>query len=116
MDERRAAIDLDGMMDRPLGELSAADFMQVLAHPRVVAHASILADKKKYELWVEEGVITKIPLGEVLKKIRVEKKKAELEIPDRWRWRVNPADAIRPEYSQLVEDVARLVEERLGPR
>lgn len=116
MAERRAAIDVDSLMDRPLGDISAADFLQVLTHASVRPNALILADKKKYELWVEETVITKIPLKEVLEKVRAEKKKVELEVPDWWRWRVNPADVMQPDFGRLVEDVAALVEQRIGRR
>ena len=39
----------------------------------------LLPDKKKYELWVDEAVIDKINVADLLEKIRGEKKKLELE-------------------------------------
>lgn len=114
MAQRRAAIDMDALMERPLGEISAADFLQVLTHASVRPSATLIADKKKYELWVEETVITKISLKEVLEKVRAEKKKVELEIPDWWRWRVNPPEVFQPDFGRLVEEVAAAVEQRIG--
>lgn len=114
MPARKAAIDADALMDRPLEELSAAEFLQVLSHPTLIRDAALIADKKKVELWVEENVVFKIPLREILEKIRVEKKKVELEIPEPWRWRINPE--LQLDYGRLVEDVATQVERRIGSR
>lgn len=114
MPARRAAIDADAMMERPLGDLSATEFLQVLSDPTIGRDAVLIADKKKLELWVEETVVFKIPLREVLEKIRAEKKKVELEIPEPWRWRINPE--FQMDYGRLVEDVAALVERRIGSR
>jgi hypothetical protein len=51
-----------------LGEIRAAQFLQVLAHPRAGgATLGILADKKKYELRVEEGQVAKTPVAEILR-------------------------------------------------
>jgi hypothetical protein len=121
---RTAAIDPDALMDRPLGEISAADFLQVLSNPRVRHPAlAILPDKKKYELWVEEGPITKISVRELLERLKGEKKKLELELPP-WFEKINPPvwekgnvfQGAELEYSQLVEEIANVVEERLRGR
>ena len=78
----RASIDPDQLMTRPLGEITAAEFLEVLAHPKVRHPAlAILPDKKKYELWVEEGPIGKISIGDFIDKLKGEKKKVELEVP-----------------------------------
>ena len=113
---RKAALDIDALMDRPLGELSASEFLQVLRHPKLgFSGAAILADKKKYELWVEEDPILKIPIGEIIERIRGEKKKVEYEIPDIIGPRINPGDVLgRIDYGRLVEDVAEEVARRLG--
>lgn len=114
--QSKAAIDLDAVLDRPLGDLSAADFIQVLNHPKL-SHAGlgIIADKKKYELWVEEGSIVRISVGELLKKLRGEKKKVEYELPPWFRFEP-PYSRPQVEYGQLVEEIAARVEERLGQR
>ena len=106
----KAAIPPDDLLNRPLGELSAVEFLQVLHHPAVgKANIAILADKKKYELWVDEGPILKINLRDVIELIKTEKKKIELEVPDRIGPVVNPPI----DRAQLVEEVATLVEQRL---
>lgn len=112
-EQLKAAIDVEAALERPLGEISAAQFLQVLAHPKVSsASLGILADKKKYELWVEEGVIAKIPVGDIIRRVRAEKKKYELEpFPDFGRY-VFPERAF--DYGRLVEDIAARVGERLG--
>jgi len=111
----KAAIDIDKALERPLSDLSAAEFVQVLNHPKV-RHAgiSLIADKKKYELWVEEGVIEKIPVGVIIEKLRNEKKKVELEPLIDLGQRIYPSDLRRDtEYARLVEDIALRIEERL---
>ena len=108
----KAAIDVDAALQKPLGEISAAEFLQVLAHPTIGGGKfGILADKKKYELWVEEGAIFKVPVGEILQRLRGEKKKVELEIVD-GRFGGDPG----PERAGLAEAVAARVLEGLGRR
>lgn len=107
----KAAIPADELLDRPLGELSAFEFLQVLHHPIVgKSHIRLIADKKKYELWVDEGPVLKINVREVIVRLKTEKKKAELELDDRVGPVVNPPW----EREQLVEEIAALVERRLG--
>jgi hypothetical protein len=112
--EKFAAIDLDEIGDRPLGDLSAVEFLQVLSHPTLsVSHRFILADKKKYELWVEEGPIFEIPIKGIIGKLRGEKKKVEKEIPP-WMKFV-PEDGIHElEYAAMLEDVAERVGATVG--
>jgi hypothetical protein len=112
--ERYAAIDLDEIADRSLGDLSAVEFLQVLGHPKLTTtQRLILADKKKYELWVEEGPILKVPIGEILAKLRGEKKKLELEVPP-WM-KLIPEDGIRDiEWAGLVEDIGSRMEAHAG--
>lgn len=80
--QRTAAID--AILDTPLEKLNAADFLTALGHQEAAELRPILADKKKYELWVEEAPILKFTLKELLDRMRVEKKKVELEI-DPWQ-------------------------------
>ena len=106
-----AAIPPDELLDRPLGDLSAAEFLKVLHHPAVGrANLHVLADKKKYELWVDEDPILKLDVRQLLDRIRGEKKKVEREIPDIIGPVVNPVDIDR---ARLVEEIAVLVEQRL---
>ncbi|GJL53356.1 MAG: hypothetical protein NPIRA02_04880 [Nitrospirales bacterium] len=118
--KRKAAIDIDKVMDSPLRELNAAEFVEVLNHPKVKGkHSWIITDKKKYELWIEETEIVNITVGELIEKLRGEKKKVELEPFIDIGHRVFPGELIREsdvQFSRLVEDVARRVEERLGKK
>jgi hypothetical protein len=78
----RAAIDPDALLDRSLSEISVADLIQAVSAGGLRDRSIVLLpDKKKYELWVDEGPILKLPLREVLEKLRGEKKKLELELP-----------------------------------
>ena len=83
MDELKAAVPADAkLLERPLSKLTAEEFLGVLGRStldrRVVA---LLPDKKKYELWVEEGGgMGGMSLGDLIGKLKVEKKKVELEI------------------------------------
>lgn len=81
MAERNAAIAADEkLLDRQLGQLSAAEFLQVLGRVDFDRSAlQILPDKKKYELWVDESGLPKIPVRELFERLRREKKKLELE-------------------------------------
>jgi hypothetical protein len=110
--ERYSAIDIDEVMDRPLGDLSAVEFMQVLSHPKLeFSGRLILADKKKYELWIEEGPIIKLPIGEIIGKLRGEKKKVEYEVPP---WFRHFEDGFaQGDYSRLVEEVAERVSQQM---
>ena len=116
--EREAAIDIDEMLDRPLNKLTAAEFVQVLSHPKAQQVGSwIISDKKKYELWVEENQILRISVRELLDKLRGEKKKYELEPFIDIGTKVFPggmAGQSESQYARLVEVIARQVEERMG--
>jgi hypothetical protein len=80
MSELRSAIPPDELLDRPLGELSAADFLAALSHPKLDQRiVSFLPEKKKYELWIEEGWLPRLNIRELLDRLRGEKKKLELE-------------------------------------
>ena len=120
MDGMKAGIPADELLARPLAELSAVEFLEVLRRDDIADAASIrlLPDKKKYELWVDEEPILRRPLGEILDIIRSEKKKLELE---KWRFEdvklavedvVNPierlGDPLR-DRAVLVEEIANAV-------
>ena len=116
MEDRFAAIDIDEIGDRPLGDLSAVQFLQVLSHPSLtMSHRIVLADKKKYELWVEEGPIVKLPIKEIIAKVRGEKKKVEYEIPP-WL-KLIPENGFREmEYGTMLEEIAGRVGAHAGGR
>lgn len=115
----RTAIPPDEILQRPLGELTAAEFLTALSHPSVDKRSlSILPDKKKYELWVEEDGIPKITVLDLLDRLRGEKKKLELEkfhIEDIKMVRENvfdPADILRDPV--VLDKIAEQVAQRLG--
>ena len=64
-------------------------------------------DKKKFELWVEENPLPRITLGELLEKLRGEKKKVELEFGPDFGELINPP---------LLDRLADAVAERLRNR
>lgn len=106
----KAAIDVDAALQKPLGEISAAQFLQVLAHPKVGgAKFGVFADKKKYELWVDEKDIFTTPVGDIIQRLRGEKKKVELEIPNHV-----PIGDPAIDRAALVEELATRLAERLG--
>jgi hypothetical protein len=80
--DKRSAIPPDELLERPIEELSAAEFIYALNHPDLDQTAvRLLPDKKKYELWVEETDVTKLTPRDLIDRLRNEKKKYELEPP-----------------------------------
>ena len=115
----RTAIPPDETLQKPLGELTAAEFLTALSHPSVDKRAlAILPDKKKYELWVEEDGIPKISVLDLLDRLKGEKKKLELEkfyIEDIKMVRENVIDPIEILRDPVVIDrIAEQVAQRLG--
>jgi hypothetical protein len=80
MTDFHASIAPDDLLERPLDELSAIDLLRLLGSGSVAGFRNQLADKKKYELWVDETSIGRLPVGSILDRIKTEKKKLELEI------------------------------------
>lgn len=121
MATKRAAVDPD-ILDRPLGELSAADFVGALASARLAApELAVLADKKKYELWVDETPIAKVPFKDLLDRVRGEKKKLELEkrpweyLKREVEFDFDPTRLRDPVIrEELVAEIANEVVQRLG--
>jgi hypothetical protein len=119
---RKAAISPDELGSTPLRDLNGEQFVQLLNHRDLASYASIISDKKKYELWVEE-TLSGITVGDFLDKLKGEKKKVELEkmkIEDIVLKRVveDPPDPRRQFidpviFQEIVERLDR-VEERLG--
>lgn len=119
----RPAVDGD-VLNRPLSEINAAQFLDVLQQARLSPDVmALLPDKKKYELWVDEGGMPKLPLGVLLEKLRREKKKLELEkrlviegFPKRFIEReIDPGDFIDPAVRDgLVQEIVGEVMKRVG--
>jgi hypothetical protein len=78
MATRKAAILADDLADTPLSKLTADRFLELLSDASISHLGPIVADKKKYELWIEED-LGGIKVGDFLVKLRAEKKKLELE-------------------------------------
>jgi hypothetical protein len=115
----RTAIPPDEILQKPLGELTAAEFLTALSHPSVDKRSlAILPDKKKYELWVEEDGIPKISVLDLLDRLKGEKKKLELEkfyIEDIKMVRENVIDPIEILRDPVIIDrIAEQVAQRLG--
>jgi len=111
---KTAAINLEEAIEKPVGELSAIELLQVLGNPKVKVDLQLIADKKKYELWVEEGGLTKIKVRDLIERLQGEKKKVELELPPELGRRPNPFDGrFGGSYEKLVSDVAIAVSDRL---
>ena len=107
---KEAAIRPDkDLLNKQVQDLSAVQLIDALNVSRSPSAGVILADKKKYELWIEENpIIPRLTVAELLEKLEVEKKKVELELPPGIRDVVNP-----PDFEQLVERVAETVLEKL---
>jgi hypothetical protein len=119
MPDKQAAIDVDEVAERPLSEVSGADLLSALSiSGGGISSLMVWPEKKKVELWVEPENFGKVRVVDIIRVIRVEKKKRELELP--WFNRFDPepwANQIEPHphpsYASLVEDVARVVESRM---
>jgi hypothetical protein len=111
--EKRAAIDMDAIGDKPLGELSAADFLAALdAGGMSLHHLAVWPEKKKVELWTEPEDFGRVRVGDLVNVIRGEKKKVERELPPGFD--SGFFDSAR--YSALLDRIAREVESRLVGR
>ena len=108
---KRAAIDLDEISTRQLGEVTAADFLAALhAGGLSAGHLTVWPEKKKVELWLEPEDFRRIQVGPIINVIRVEKKKRELEF-DPWL----PGDPVRT-LPDILTRLARDLEARSGAR
>jgi hypothetical protein len=118
--EKAAAIAADKLLDTPLSKLTAAQFVEALTAHQLAPHIKFWPEKKKYELEVEP-IVDKLRLRdfiEIINRVRVEKKKVEYEIPDWWKWRVNP-DPTQFEATQRLDEVVQkldLIANQLGQR
>ena len=79
-DGKKAAIDLDDIQEKPLGEVSAADFLNALTNSGVkgLTVMRVWPEKKKFELLLEPEFSPSFPVGKLVDRLK-EKKKRELE-------------------------------------
>jgi hypothetical protein len=115
MPKLKSAIPPDEVLSRSLSEISAADFIQLLGRDDLVDKdaLAILPDKKKFELWIDEGTVFSRPIGDLVKQIKSEKKKVELEKFKYEHFKLSIENVVDP-AGQLVDpaaDRARLVDE-----
>ncbi len=119
MSTKRAAIPAD-LAERQIGELSATDFLAALHSAKVTqVELGVLADKKKYELWVEETQIDKIAVKDLVERLRGEKKKLELEKNPRHEYlkraielEIDPREMFIDPV--VIEEIATQVAAKLG--
>lgn len=80
---KRAAIEVDeNGADRDLGQISAKDFLTVLDKEGLGASSlTLLPEKKKYELYAEPEWNRAVKVKDMVRVLKAEKKKVELEIP-----------------------------------
>jgi hypothetical protein len=106
--QKKAAIPPDVDLDTPLTQLSAAAFIDMLGKEKLLPELKYWPEKKKVELEVDP-LLDRIRVRDfvqIIKDFRGEKKKVEYEIPDWWRWRVNPDPTqmeIGPQLDRVVE-------------
>lgn len=108
---KKAAIDIDTLGDKNLDEVSAADFLTALnVGGLALQDLTVWPEKKKVELWLEPENLSKFRLKDIIVRIRVEKKKYELEkFPGFENWR-DPRDF---QYDDLLNRLTRDIEARL---
>ncbi len=94
-ERKRAAFD--EMMNESLEKISAADLLDLMQERAEVAQAiNMLPEKKKVELEVEP-VVPKLKLGDLVEKLRGEKKKVEYEL--------GPGFAFEPRVAQRFKHI-----------
>jgi hypothetical protein len=79
---KKAAIDLDDIQEKPLSDVSAADFLTALSNSGVkgLTVLRVWPEKKKLELLLEPEFSPTISVGRLVDRL-TEKKKYELEKP-----------------------------------
>ena len=88
---RAAAIESDTTIDRDIGQITAKDFLNILDKEGLGASSlNLLPEKKKIELFTEPEWTKAIKVKDLVRVLKTEKKKVELEMPVDFDWRVNP--------------------------
>lgn len=90
--KKSAAIEPDATEDREIGQITAKDFLNILDKEGLGAGAlsNVLPEKKKLELYTEPEWTKAIKVKDLVRVLKTEKKKTELEVPIDFGWRVNP--------------------------
>lgn len=87
---RKPTIDQD-VQESPLHEITAETLVEALNADGLGARAlGLLPEKKKVELWLEPENLGAVKVKDIIRVLRNEKKKTELET-DPWGWRATPA-------------------------
>ena len=92
MDTKKPAIERDDAgADRDISQISARDFLTILdAEGLGAASLTLLPEKKKLELYQEPEWNRAIKVRDLVRSLKGEKKKVELELPFDPNIRVNP--------------------------
>lgn len=118
LEGNKAAIPPDELLDTPLANISAAEFIRIINKHSDLSNLTFISEKKKYELEVEPIFerLTLRDFGTLIDKIKGEKKKVEYEVPDSWKWKVNPPYSQLDISQRLDQLVDRLdgIEKRIG--
>lgn len=91
---KMAAIEMDDVKvgERDISQISARDFLAILDREGLGATSlSVLPEKKKVELLLEPEWNKPTRVVDIVRVLKVEKKKAELELPIDVGARINPA-------------------------
>lgn len=79
---RKAAIDADKLAERGIGEITARDFLNILDREGLGAGSlKHLPEMKKVALYAEPEWVPEIKVQDLIRGLKIEKKKVELEIP-----------------------------------
>lgn len=90
---RKPAIENDDISsaERDIGQITAKDFLNILDKEGLGASSlNLLPEKKKLELYLEPEWTKAIKVKDLVRVIKAEKKKVELELPLDFGQRVNP--------------------------
>jgi hypothetical protein len=90
---KRPAIESDDVAsaERDIGQISAKDFLNILDKEGLGSGSlNLLPEKKKYELYLEPEWTKAIKVKDLVRVLKAEKKKVELELPFDLGARVNP--------------------------
>jgi hypothetical protein len=102
---KSSAIEADSNQDRDIGAISAKDFLNLLDKEGLGASSlsQTLPEKKKLELYSEPEWTKAIKVKDLVRVLKTEKKKVELELPIDFGQRVNPPYAtLNPSHAAQI--------------
>jgi len=89
--KKTAAIESDSLGERDITQITAKDFLSALDREGLGASSlNLLPEKKKLELYNEPEWTSAIKVKDLVRALKTEKKKVELELPIDLGARVNP--------------------------